>query len=176
MQQTTAGLECSSKSSDEGQTWCWCSFWSQRVLTGLRYFRCTIKLSAAKSALFVWVTIFLLWFLDTGMSPSRLILVNSIESVWCLMGRLVIDRLINAGMLVYNWDESNNFGWIMIRLVSLCFVGFGLLLLWQVKYLPKWFMVSGSSSLCSKAESGLSGSFLLLFFWFLRSLFRFFRF
>ena len=26
------------------------------------------------------------------MSPSRLILVNSIESVWCLIGRLAIDR------------------------------------------------------------------------------------
>ena len=28
--------------------------------------------------------------------------VNSIESVWCLIGRLVIDRLIDAVMLVYN--------------------------------------------------------------------------
>ena len=36
------------------------------------------------------------------MSLSRLILVNSIESVWCLIGRLVIDRLIDAVMLVYN--------------------------------------------------------------------------
>ena len=101
------------------RTWCWCSFWSQRVLTDLRYFRCTIKLSAAKSVLFARVTIFFLWFLDTAMSPSRPILVNSIESVWCLIGRLVIDRLINAGMLVYNLDESNSFGWILTRVISL---------------------------------------------------------
>ena len=36
------------------------------------------------------------------MVSSRLILVKSFESVWCLIGRLVIDRLIDAVMLVYN--------------------------------------------------------------------------
>ena len=110
--------ECSSKSSDEGQTWCGCSLWSQRVLTGLRYFRRIIKWSAVKCGLYASMMTFCsdLWI---RLYPSKPMIGEQhrlgVVSDWSAG----YWSSINAWMLVYNWDQSKSFGWIQIRLVSL---------------------------------------------------------